>query len=367
MTSRTAIWLLVMAIALTGSCAFGDLLTVKHAHGELKLEGLIKVYYAEFEDDAMVDTFELRRGHVWLCVSGSVYDKIDFAALAMLDHNPTLLDAWIKLKYIPHVDVTVGQFWKPVTYEALTSTAKLPFVYYAVPNQFLMMMGIVSRDIGAKATFHYEKEDYTMLLLEGGVFNGTGIGQSDNNDQKDYVFRACLQPTKGVEFFGNYTYGTYGEKLAVRTSPMFGHEEYEQYSGGLAIDYEGVDIVGEWMGVRMDYLHNWYTTNPASVGYIGDDECWNGYGWYIHAGYKIDTGYDYFHKVEPIVRYEYLDPNSDKHVINDLSRLVTYGLNVWIDQKYAKLQINYIWNIDDSGPGQEVADNIFVAQLQGAF
>ncbi len=349
MTRRTAIWLLVMAVALTGSCAFGDLLTVKHEHGELRLEGLITVYYAEFEDDNIADTFELRRGFVWLGVAGSVYEKIDFGLLMQLDHSATLLDAWIKLKYIPNVDLTFGQMWKPVTYEALTSTAALPFINYAAPTQWLMNTGIVSRDVGAKATFHLDKDDFTMLLLEGGAFNGTGINQSDNNDQKDWVVRTCLQPIEGIKFFGNYTRGTHGAKVF-----GMGHDEHQQYSAGFAIDYEGLDMVGEWMG-----LHN--------HNLLVLDEAMNGYGWYLHLGYKIETGYDYFRTIEPIVRYEYLDPDTDRYVINDLGRLLTYGLNIFIDDNYARLQLNYIWNINDTGPGRELADNVFIAQLQGHF
>jgi hypothetical protein len=355
MTRRTAIWLLVMAVALTGSCVFGDLLTVKNAHGELKFSGLIQTYYAMFEKDKDLpidtivpsDTFELHS--VLLGAEGTVYEKIDFAMLMELDHSPTLLEAWIRLKYIPKVDLTFGQMWKPVTYEALTSPSELPFVYYAAPTQWLMNTGLVSRDIGAKATFHLEKDDYTMFLLEGGVFNGTGINQSDNNDQKDWVTRACLQPIKGISFFGNYTRGTHGTKVIGE-----GHDEHQQYSTGLAVDYQGLDMVGEWMGL---HYHRLLAVDPSM----------NGYGWYLHLGYKIETGCDYFSKVEPIVRYEYVDPDCDNHMLNDLQRLVTYGLNVFIDENYAKLQLNYIWNIDDSGPGCEIADNVFVAQLQARF
>ena len=361
MTRRTAVWLLVMAVALTGSCAFGDLLTVKHEHGELRLEGLVTVYYAEFEEDEMADTFELRRGFVWLGVSGSVYEKIDFAVLMQLDHAATLLDAWIKLKYIPNVDLTFGQMWKPVTYDALTSTAALPFINYAAPTQWLMNTGIVSRDIGAMATFHLEKDDFTMFLLEGGAFNGTGIGGTDNNDQKDWVVRTSLQPTKGIWFFGNYTRGTHGAKRSSRFWAG-GHDEYQQYSAGFAVDHEGLDIVGEWMGLHHHYLNA-----------IHLDKSMNGYGWYLHLGYKIDTGYDYFSTVEPIVRYEYVDPDADKCRFEgdpsngDLVRLVTYGLNVFIDENYARLQLNYIWNINDNAPGCAIADNVFIAQLQGHF
>ena len=139
MTRRTAIWLLVMAVALTGSCAFGDLLTVKYAHGELKLRGLIQTYYAMFEEDNVADTFELNR--VWLCAEGSAYEKVDFGMLVELEQTPTLLEAWIKLKHIPYVDLTFGQMWKPVTYEALTSTAELPFINYALSTQYLMQIG----------------------------------------------------------------------------------------------------------------------------------------------------------------------------------------------------------------------------------
>jgi len=358
MTRRTAIWLLVMAVALAGSCAFGELLTVKHANGELRLKGLIQTYYAMFEDDEIADTFELNR--VWLSAEGSVYENIDFGMLVCFEHSPRLADAWIKLKYISHLDLSFGQMYKPGTFESLTATSALPFVYYSLPTAYMRgsnpwSLPISNRDIGAKATLHFEKDDFTMFLLEGGVFNGTGINTADNNDQKDWVVRTSLQPTKGVQFVGNYTFGTHGVKTWGT-----GHDEYQQYSAGFAVDYQGIDMAGEWMGLKYHYL------NEISL-YGTPDKCMNMYGWYVHMGYKIDTGCDYFNIFEPIVRYEYIDPDTDKHVINDLGRLLTYGLNIFIDQNYAKLQLNYIWNMNDSGPGCEVADNVFVAQLQGYF
>lgn len=363
MTRRLVVMLLVVAFAFAGSYAMGDLLTVKHAHGEVNLKGIIQTYYAEYEDDEIADTFDLRR--VWLCASGSVYEKVEFQMLALLNDDPKLCDAWIKLKYIPNVDLTFGQMYKPATYESLTSTAQLPFILYALPTQYMRGNNVSNRDIGAKASFHLEKDDFTMFLLEAGVYNGTGINTNDENDQKDWVGKVCIQPIKGIQFFGNYTYGTYGHKVAEVNvndpfwqDPLYGHEDFQQYSGGLAIDYMGLDLAGEWMGMHTDYIHN-------ALGIA--DEAWDMYGWYVHLGYKIDTGYDYFHTVEPIVRYEYLDPDTNKDCINDLGRIVTYGLNVWIDKHYAKLQLNYVWNINDSAPHHQVADNVFIAQLQGYF
>ncbi|HUT04912.1 MAG TPA: porin [bacterium] len=360
MTKRAAIWLLVMAIALAASCVFGDILTVKHAHGELTLKGLIQTYYGMYEDDALVDGFDMNR--VRLGVEGNVYDKVFFNL--EFDVNTSgngLKDAYITFKHIPHVDLSFGQMYKPATYESLTSSRKLPFILYAVPTQYMRSNNVSNRDIGAKVTFHLEKDDYTFITLEGGVFNGAGANTSDNNDQKDWVLRACLQPVKGVEVFGNYTYGTYGAKGLSILGVSSGHEPYQEYSAGLAIDYQGLDFVGEWIGMNTRYL-------PAGVGMVDPHErSWDMYGFYTHLGFKIDTGYDYFSEVEPIARYEYLDPNSNNHVINDLARLITCGLNVAIDKHYAKLQLNYIINLNDSGPGRELADNVFLAQLQAAF
>jgi len=363
-----------MAIALAGSCVFGDILTVKHAHGELTLKGLIQTYYGMYEDDALVDGFDMNR--VRLGVEGNAYDKVFFNL--EFDVNTSgngLKDAYITLKYIPNVDLSFGQMYKPATYESLTSSRKLPFILYAVPTQYMRANNVSNRDIGAKVTFHLEKDDYTAVILEGGVFNGTGINTSDNNDQKDWVVRACLQPIKGVEVFGNYTYGTYGAK-GVSGLGVMGHEPYQEYSAGLAMDYEGLDFVAEWIGMNTRYL-------PLSVGegmLNSDERSWDMYGFYAHLGFKIDTGYDYFSEVEPIARYEYLDPNSNSDRFNDLQRMITYGLNVAIDKHYARLQLNYVQNLNDScaykrdprpgtnaSPYGKQADNVFLAQLQVAF
>jgi len=182
MTKRAAIWLLVMAVVLTTSCVFGTVLTVKHAHGELNLTGLIQTYYAMYENDNMSDTFAARR--VRLGVDGNVYEKIFFLIeLETSTSGNPLRDAYITLKYIPHVDLRVGQFFKPVLYEALTSTRKLPFIQYSLPTVYMFSNNVADRDIGVQATFHLEKEDYTFLLLQAGVFDRPGLNKRDNNDQ----------------------------------------------------------------------------------------------------------------------------------------------------------------------------------------
>ncbi|RLC46153.1 MAG: hypothetical protein DRH70_06080 [Candidatus Coatesbacteria bacterium] len=388
MTKRAAIWLLVMAVVLTTSCVFGTVLTVKHAHGELNLTGLIQTYYAMYENDNMSDTFAARR--VRLGVDGNVYEKIFFLIeLETSTSGNPLRDAYITLKYIPHVDLRVGQFFKPVLYEALTSTRKLPFIQYSLPTVYMFSNNVADRDIGVQATFHLEKEDYTFLLLQAGVFNGTGMNKRDNNDQKDWVMRASVQPVKGIKVFGSYTYGTYGDKLNenavyVSGSKVFGHEPYQEYSAGFAIDYQGLDFAGEWIGMNTRYLPSVSeglldASGPPPVDY-SHERSWDMYGFYTYLGYKIDTGHDYFHQVEPIVRYAYLDPDINSDRFNDLQRTVTYGLNVAIDKHFARLQLNYVQNLNDSctyeknpelgqnaSPYGKQADNVFLAQLQVAF
>ncbi len=385
MTKRAAIWLLVMVVVLATSCVFGDILTVKHAHGELSLTGLIQTYYGMYEDDTRVDGFDMKR--VRFGVAGNVYDKVFFNLEYETNTSGNgLLDAYITLKYIPHVDFTVGQMFKPVLYEALTSTRELPFIKYALPTRYMLDNNVANRDVGAKASFHLEKDDYTSLLVEAGVFNGTGSNTSDNNDQKDWVVRASVQPMKGMKVFGSYTYGTHGDKLKMADVPgmTFGHRPYQEYSAGFAIDYQGLDFAGEWVGMNRKYLPRLASsdddlTAPSPVDY-SHERSWDMYGFYTYLGFKIDTGYDYFHQVEPIVRYAYLDHDLNSNRFNDLERTVTYGLNVAIDKHFARLQLNYVQNLDDScayartsglnqnaSPYGEQADNVFLAQLQVAF
>jgi len=345
------------------SCALGDLLTVKHAHGEAHLFGMIQTHYANFEDDEVASTFVLRRAR--LGAHGQVYEKVYFLFEAHLSQKPMLLDANVTLKFIPHLDLRFGQQWKPVTWEASHSTRTLPFIGYSLPTAYFMANKVCFMDIGARAALHFEKDDFTVFLVEGGVFNGTGINQNDNNDQKDWVIRTAIQPIKGITFIGNYMYGTYGAKAVPDTDPLFGHEGFQQYSAGMIVDYHGLDFATEWIGMNREYIHNKANSDHYN-------HAWDTFGLYAHLGYRIDTGLSYFHEVEPIARYEYLDRN--REVTGDLQRALTYGLNVAIDRHYARLQLNYIWNINDSCPHDPIdspfgkqADNVFLVQLQAVF
>ena len=362
MTRAGTTWLLVITLALAANIVFGDILTVKHAHGDLRLFGALQTYWASYEDDRAADTFDLRRAR--LDVDGHIYDKVYFFLEADLLGNPQLLLASVTFK-LPHLDLRFGQQWKPVSWEARHSTRTLPFIGYSLPTAYFLANKVCFMDIGARATLHFERDDFTMFLLEGGVFNGAGINTSDDNDQKDWVVRAAIQPIKGISLVGNYTYGAYGAKNVPDTDPLFGRANYQQYSAGLVVDYCGLDLVGEWIGMHRDYLQNKANLDP-------DNKAWDNYGFYAHVGYKINTGYDYLQEVEPVVRYEYLDRN--REVAGDLQRAVTCGVNFAIDKHYARFQVNYVLNLDDScaydpvaSPYGKQANNVLAAMLLLAF
>ena len=357
-----AIWLLLAALLLTSGVAFGDLLTVKHAHGSLRIFGKVQVYYATYEDDRVSDTFDLKRAR--LDVIGQVFDRVYFFVESNLLGKFHLYLASVTLKF-PHLDLRFGQQWKPVSWEAKHPTATLPFIFFSLPTLYFLRNNVCFMDIGARATLHFERDGYRFFVLEGGVFNGTGINRGDENDQKDWVVRTAIQPIKGITFVGNYTYGTYGSNRVPDTDPLFGHANYQQYSAGVVVDYQGIDFASEWIAMHRDYLQNKANLDP-------ENKAWDNYGFYTHLGYKIKTGQKYFHQVEPIVRYEYMDRN--REVSGDLQRAVTYGVNVDIDKHYARFQVNYVQNLDDScaydpvtSPYGKQANNVLAAELLLAF
>lgn len=206
-----------------------------------------------------------------------------------------------------YADVSLGQFKIPVSWEGYNSSAKILFPERALVSS---TFGDV-RDLGVRVAKTFSQFGYSA-----GVFNGAGANNLDNNNQKDVALRLEAYPVKGLVVAG-VVYSSVGYRARAGTKDRFeGDVRYE--SGPFLIQAE--------------YL------KAADVGASGATV--NGEGYYVAGGYTIkDVGHS-GHDLQPIVRFQAFNPNTDKDPTPAADTLHGYavGFDYYLKGHEAKLQ-----------------------------
>lgn len=198
---------------------------LRSADGDFRLElgGFVQFDFDGSEGDARLltgaglnDTFLVRRAR--LNMSGQLFKWIGFKIEGDYgtQQNPAfaLTDGYIDLNFLPAIGLRGGQFKVPFSQEELTSDLFLDTIERSMVNEL-----VPSRDQGVMLQGQLFNR---VLGYSLGVFNGSGINASDNNDEKTVAARLLVAPFRNT---GSYflkglqvgIHGTYGEEDA-RTS-----------------------------------------------------------------------------------------------------------------------------------------------------
>ena len=209
----------------------------------LRFRGLLQVDSHWSDDDAVTDTFLIRRARPIL--EGTVYRDFDFRiAPDFAPSTPTLRDAWLNYRYNDALELRLGKMKSPGNLERWQSAANTLFIERALPSLLWPV-----REVGVM--FHGElwpgADEATKSLgaaglvsYELGLFNGTGdgraAGNSDFDNDKSFEGRLFFHPflktgTAPLQKFGLGVAGTYGEMEGNPGLP----DEYE-YDGDVTAD-----------------------------------------------------------------------------------------------------------------------------------
>lgn len=320
----------------------------------LNIAGYTQIGYTDDKTTGTFDTFRIRRAR--LTLSGdfserisyklqvdaspspkSVIESVDFAKQKVKTTRvltPILIDAQLDYKIKPDLKLSIGQFKVPFSLENLASSPRLDTINRTNVVENLTPGRDVpkaqGRDIGILLSGEYSDESGKKILdYNAGIFNGSGINTTDDNNAKDFSTRVVYYPIENF-FAGvsNYT-GKYGAtKLKKERTGL----EFSYIKEKVAYPYF---LKGEYVNGKDD------KTEKA--------------GWYVLTGIKFKPEYEF------VARYETL--NLDKSISGNKQDITTIGLNYFLT-KESKLQVNYEKKKEESN---EVKNDSLLFQYQVVF
>ena len=303
--------------------------------------GYLQSQYDYTLNDANENSFKFKRARIG--VRGKVMDN--FSYYFMLETSPFigggdayLMDAFVTYDAGNWARISAGTFKQPFSLEVSTPCNDLTTIDRSVVADQLVAP---QRDFGV-AIFGGNK--FTKLNYAVALMNGRGLGVKDDNTKKDIVGRATYKVTDFMTIGGSFRYGypTPNNNDATRTT----------YGGEIALAFNNLKVQGEYIydeGAYYSGAGGGCGAEPIALGEKRD-------GAYIMASY--DTKW----KLQPVVKYEYFDPNIDVKDINYQERM-TIGANYFFNDK-VRFQLNYQAHIETIN---SVDNDMLLAQLQIKF
>ena len=224
------------------------------------------------------DTFDIRRAY--LGVSGKLYNDWTFEVTSDVANN-TLEYAYVNYKASDAVQVRMGAFKMPFSFEELTSSRFIDFQERSLVNAL-----IPGKDQGFMIYGEPVKNTFGYWLA---VANGSGKNTDEANavvDDKDLIARAAVNLAPMMELSNavlhlgvNYASGTIpvgaapsgrteGRGLTFFTPVAFTGAETDRERTGLegVLAWGSVKVQSEWVGA------NFQGTSAGAVGYDRDIE-----------------------------------------------------------------------------------------------
>lgn len=294
------------------------------ASKSLNLSAYTQFQYSYWDTGA--NSFLIRRARVTL--AGEILKNILYKIQVDAVKSPLLLDAQVEFKIIPQAILKVGQFKVPFSLENLTSSSDLDTINRSQAEEKLCPgrdIGSQGRDIGAVLTGKFTRVEYTL-----GIFNGSGINKTDNNDMKDVAARVILSPLDALSCGASFYKGKYSSSL------------------------DAPPVRRDRVGLEL-YLHKGDLSLKGEYIFAKDDVISKS-GWYLQAGYFFIPK-----KLQSVLKFDSYD--KDRGMADDQKDIITLGVNWFLSGK-TKFQVNYEIYREESG---KVSDQAVLALFQAGF
>ncbi|HEX5061951.1 MAG TPA: porin [Kofleriaceae bacterium] len=227
-------------------------------------------------------------------------------------NNPTSAVSALQDFYItalsPFVDVSIGQFKIPVSWEGYNSSGKLMFPERAVVSSTFGD----KRDLGVRL-----EKKLATVGYSAGVFNGSGLDNFDTNVQKDVALRLEAYPITGLTVAG-VTYDSIGQRDHAGTKDRWEAD----------VRYEAGDVL-----LQSEAIFARDVTKDAMPATLGR-------GFYVLGGYTLHDIDSQFHgDLQPVVRVGAFDPDTD--LADNALLHFDVGVNYYLIKHEMKVQAAY--------------------------
>ena len=210
------LFLIVLALAcgITAQAQTKGEKVRQFADEHLRLSGYIQGGFRWDENADPETTFYLHRARLSL-TGDAANDKIDYRLQVDMAGSPKICDLYFRYKPLNALNLEIGQFKIPFSFENENcGPTTVEFIEYSYITTYLARNnarydGIAStgRDIGFQIYGGFiERDGYSIINYNLGVFNGSGFNIKDNNSSKDYIARLVIKPFKGFAVTGSYMY-----------------------------------------------------------------------------------------------------------------------------------------------------------------
>ncbi len=295
-------------------------------HGKIVFSGLAHEHFLSSPDQT--SSFISKRAR--FAVKGEINKYAQIKIQAEFAKSPKLLDGQVTISPHRQWSLSIGQYKPPFGTDFLTSASSTPFV-----NRSSAAGLGTNRDVGATVSFRHKFDNKNSLKLTTGLFNGAGINTSDVNSTKNFV--AHLE-AKLLDMFTLSPNVYAGKTNAVDSLKQD------------LVDFGG-SLTWKWRHeiVEAEYVHSKHGDVERS-------------GWYVWGGHSFAIGLGFLQEMQLLARYEQRDPYMG--ITGNRTDRLTLGTNLFIDEKYAKIQLNYHFNGEQEA---SMDNNEFLMNFQVAF
>ena len=319
------------------------------AQDKLKVGGFVNSIYQvnSANGDVTSNTFRIRRAR--LSVSGDLNKVVSYKLQGDFASSPTLVDAYMKLKFHDAFAIQVGQYKIPFTMESAIAPLDLEIIDYGnvisklAGYSDVSGIGKMGRDIGVTISGSFiDMDGFNLLTYNVGVFNGNGPNIIDNNKAKDIVGKLEVRPIRYLTLEGSFHKGNY-------FVDSYNNGDRNRYNVGA--QYNDGNLI-----LRSEYV--W-----GQTGYVDDSN--NAYdlnsnGMYAVAGYWFKFNDQ---KLMPVIRFDSFTRNSDDETTR--MNYYTLGVNYY---PYSSLQLKANYTLgQDNLDITDYLTNQFTLQLSVKF
>ncbi|MDX1565051.1 MAG: porin [Phycisphaeraceae bacterium] len=182
----------------------------------------------------------------------------------------------------------------------------------------------------------HENAKLAMALTDGARSGEQGTDTSFDDDNSDFAFTSRLDIRLAGDWSQKDDFTAWsGEETAAFLGAAVHYQKFETGDSDTGATRTDDDFVAYTVDASVE--HNNFGFYAAGIGLHTDDTSLDSYGAVFQANYLIDD------KVEPFIRYEWIDPANNGPEAN----LLTFGGNYYIDGHNAKFTLDMIWALNE--------------------